>query len=72
MDYQRPELSKEQMEQCARVVATVTAPNVPMRSVRLIVAQLVGENMRLLAECNEHRAERGIELLPVVDNGGKK
>lgn len=65
-DYPRPVLSKEEQETYAKQAKKINA--IRDQVLRLIyVAKMVEENVRLLKEVNEHRAARGLALLPVYD-----
>jgi hypothetical protein len=61
--YQRPELTEDQKRTLALAALQVNQIPDPKRRV-LYIGALIAENARLIAECNEHRAARGFELLP--------
>lgn len=64
--YPRPDLEPGEMEKYSRVARKVNS--IPDQMMRLIyVAAMISENVRLTKEVNEHRAARGLELLPTYD-----
>lgn len=65
-DYTRPELTEEDQKNAAqdyqRLIKKFGYGNLP-----LMMKALCLENMRLVKECNEHRAARGIAPLPTFE-----
>lgn len=68
--YTRPEITEEQKKQMMKFATML----ISSRNAQRILSTLLGlmhENARLVAECNEHRAARGLEPLPTHEPPGK-
>jgi len=66
LPYNRPELTSEDMkkaeEDARKLVKKYGYSNLPK-----MLAALCVENVRLTKECQEHRAARGLEPLPIFE-----
>jgi hypothetical protein len=67
--YTRPDPTTETKQQ-ALAFAVQLINHKSTAQIRLAVAGLLIENQRLTAECNDHRAARGIEPLPTHTERG--
>lgn len=66
-NYIRPELSKDEQGELYQIARKITDLYNRQRRLTYILMLLL-ENAQLTKEVNEHRAARGFDLLPVVDN----
>lgn len=66
VEYIRPNITPK-MKTDAEKSARTLIEKYGIESVNLIIGSLAVENMRLVAEINEHRAARGIDPLPVFE-----
>lgn len=64
--YPRPEVNVEHQLKAVALASQLTS-NRSTAQLRKAVAGLLCENMRLALEVNEHRAARGFEPLPTVE-----
>lgn len=62
--YRRPEPTKEEAEKCIQLTTKITNGR-SMQQIRIAVAAIMVENIRLARECNEHRVQLGFEPLPL-------
>ena len=65
-EYTRPALTDKQLAEAAAIVKRLMWSTTPAQRNHFVMA-LATENMRLLAECNEHRAARGFAPLPAYE-----
>lgn len=65
-DYTRPELEEKEIIQ-ARMDAQKLIRKYGMNKLPVMLSALVLENVRLVKECNEHRAARGIAPLETFE-----
>jgi hypothetical protein len=70
-NYPRPALSNEEEQKYVRVALKLNSIR-DQRLRLLYMSTMIYENARLLKEVNEHRAARGLELLPSYDPEAKK
>jgi len=63
--YPRPELSPEEENKLRTAVNRLNLMQSFQR--QIIMLAVLEENMRLLKECNQHREQQGLDLLPVYD-----
>lgn len=64
--YQRPELTPAELAEITRTAALLIQSRNTARTLATLMG-LMRENALLARECNEHRAARGFELLPIHD-----
>jgi len=65
-DYPRPEMTSADQEKYSRVARRINS--IQDQRMRLVyLAAMIGENVRLLREVNEHRQARGYRPLPEYD-----
>lgn len=64
--YERPALSEAAQQHAAQLAWQLTIHK-SAADIRKVIAGLLCENQRLTQEVNEHRAARGYELLPTVE-----
>jgi hypothetical protein len=62
--YARPEPTQKEIEDARKLANRIAA--IPRMNIVKAIVTILLENIRLAAECNEHRHARGFEPLPIT------